>query len=246
MRELRPFTVITPEHVPIELVPAGMGRRILAAALDVGLCIGMISLLSRLLGFAPVAVGILVKTTGAFLIAWGYHVWCEVRFGGQSMGKKLLQLRVCDARGLPVTLHQSMARNAARAVDMLPVAGIGLLSCLLDPWRRRIGDQIADTLVVNEVQPSQKAEQRLERVTSNSLDIPRLRRALANHLSLEEREFLLSLCLRAPGLQETARYDLFESVGEHYRSRFGISDEHLSGEKLVRNLLALCYRRDRK
>ena len=244
MRELRPFTVITPEHVPIELSPGGVGRRLLALLLDTGLCLALITVLSQLLAFAPVAVGILVKTTGSFLIIWGYHVWCDVQFGGQSMGKKLLRLRVCDARGLPVTIHQSMARNAARALDMLPIGGIGLISCLLDPYRRRLGDHVADTLVVNEAPPSQHAEQRLAQVTLNSLDIPRLRRAVAHRLSLEEREFLLSLCLRATGLQETARYDLFESVGEHYRSRFGISDEHLSGEKLVRNLLALCYRRD--
>ena len=242
MRELRPFTVITPEHVPIELIPAGMGRRILALLLDLGLCIGLITVLSWLVSVGPVAVGILVQTTGSFIILWGYHVWCDVRFGGQSIGKKLLHLRVCDARGLPVTLHQSMARNAARALDMLPLGGIGLIISLLDPYRRRLGDRIADTLVVNEVQATPNAESRLARVSINSLDIPRLRRAVAHRLSLEEREFLLSLCLRAPGLQETARYDLFESVAEHYRVRFAIADEHLSGEKLVRNLLALCFR----
>jgi len=244
MRELQPFAVITPEHVRIELIPAGMGRRCAAALFDLMLCLFMITAFGSLCRLLPSGLAILLSTTGAFLILWGYHVYCDVRYGGQSPGKRLMHLRVADARGLPVSLHQSMARNASRVLDMLPAGGVGLLACLLDPYRRRIGDRLADTLVISEHQSSSRGFRALERVPVNSLDVPRLRRVVAYHLSFEEREFMLSLCLRAHALQEHARYDLFETVGEYYRARFAIADEHLSNEKLVRNLLALCFRKE--
>jgi hypothetical protein len=47
--------------------------------------------------------------------------------------------------------------------------------------------------------------------------------------------------VRAPRLAERARYDLFESVGEHYRRRLDIDDPHLSGEAVVRGLVSICY-----
>jgi uncharacterized RDD family membrane protein YckC len=244
MRELQALSVLTPEHVRINLVAAGLGRRLCAFILDFLFCMVIITACGILFALLPESLGILLQTTGSFLIFWGYHVYFEVAHAGRSPGKRFLRLRVSDARGLPINIHQSMARNAARALDFIPAGGIGLLACLLDPYRRRIGDRLADTLVISETIMDRRAVRPLERTNVNSLDTPRLRRAVANRLSLEEREFLLSLCLRSSTLTEIVRYDLFEAVARRYRQRFQIEDEHLSGEKLVRNLLALCHRRE--
>ena len=60
-------------------------------------------------------------------------------------------------------------------------------------------------------------------------------------MSLEEREFLLTLCLRADRLKESARYDLMEEVGSYYRERLEIDAPQLSDENLVRDLTAVLY-----
>ena len=57
----------------------------------------------------------------------------------------------------------------------------------------------------------------------------------------EEREFLLALCLRAEQLDPQARYDLMEEVGDFYRLKLAIDDEHLSGENLVRDLTGVVF-----
>jgi hypothetical protein len=75
----------------------------------------------------------------------------------------------------------------------------------------------------------------------NSLRTPRLIRLAHHRVSLEEREFLAELCLRAEDLDERARLHLMEEVGRHYRGRLGIDDPHLSGESLVRGLTALLF-----
>jgi uncharacterized RDD family membrane protein YckC len=233
--------VHSPEHVAIHLVAAGFGRRFAAFLIDLMLIGGVTGLLSMVLKLLPDALSTLIVTTAGFLITWGYHVYFEVRQGGQSLGKRLLSLRVVDARGLPIDLRQSLVRNVVRAFDMIPVGGIGMATCLLDRHRRRLGDLAAGTLVVEERQPPVVDLAALQQRRQNSLDTPRLRRQVANRLSLEEREFLLALVMRAPALEERARFELFENVGDHYRQRLGIDQQQLSGENLVRGLVALCY-----
>lgn len=145
--------VHSPEHVAIHLVAAGFGRRFAAFLIDlllIGGLTGLISLVTRML---PDAFATLITTTAGFLITWGYHIFFEVTRGGQSIGKRLLSLRVVDARGLPIDLRQSLVRNVVRALDMLPLGGVGVTSCLLDRHRRRLGDLAAGTLVVEERQP---------------------------------------------------------------------------------------------
>ncbi len=233
--------VHSPEHVAIHLVAAGFGRRFAAFLIDSLLIVGLTGLLSLILRILPDALATLIVTTAGFIITWGYHIYFEVAHGGQSLGKRLLSLRVVDARGLPIDLRQSLIRNVVRALDMAPLGGIGMATCLLDRQRRRLGDLAAGTLVVEERQPPAVDLAAVHSLRQNSLDTPRLRRQVANRISLEEREFLLALVMRAPQLEERARFELFESVGDRYRERLGIDQHQLSGENLVRGLVAICY-----
>jgi uncharacterized RDD family membrane protein YckC len=233
--------VHSPEHVAIELVAAGFGRRFLAFLVDLALIGGLTSLIGLVCEPLPVWLRMMLTTTAGFIIMWGYHIYCEVRLSGQSLGKRLTRLRVVDARGLPVGLRQSLVRNVVRALDMVPLGGIGMASCLLDPHRRRLGDLAADTLVVEERQPPTPDLVALAARRQNSLDTPRIRRQAALRIGLEEREFLLSLCQRSERIDQQARFALFEMVGDDLRARLDIDQAHLSGENLVRGTLALLY-----
>ena len=234
-------TVHSPEHVTIGLVPAGLGSRSAAFLLDLLLVLGLCALVAKLGQLLP-RVGTAFVVTLCFLVFWSYPVLFETLGAGRSPGKRLLRLRVVDGRGLPIQLEQSLVRNVVRILDMLPVlGGFGMLSAVLDPYHRRLGDLAADTLVVDEKpRPAPDVEAAGGR-RHNSLRTPRIRRLVEHRLGLEERELLLALCIRAPELEETARYDLFESVGQYYRGRLDVQDAHLSGEAVVRGLVALCY-----
>ena len=242
MSRAQAVVVHTPEHVAVHLVAAGFGRRFAAFAIDLLLIVGLTGAMNSVVKvLLPDALAALVSTTAAFLILWGYHVYFEVAHAGQSLGKRMLSLRVVDGRGLPIDVRQSLVRNVVRALDMLPLGGLGMAVCLLDRHRRRLGDLVADTLVVEERQPPHPDPAVLNAWRQNSLDTPRLRRQLAHRVGLEEREFLLALVMRREGLEEGARYALFERVGDHYRHRLGIDQDRLSGENLVRGLVALCF-----
>jgi hypothetical protein len=71
-----------------------------------------------------------------------------------------------------------------------------------------------------------------------------MRRLIAHRLGTEDREFLLAVCLRADGMAEAARHDLFEAAGTHYRAVLEIDDDRLTGEAVVRGLASVCHGRD--
>jgi uncharacterized RDD family membrane protein YckC len=235
--------ILTPEHVPIRLTPAGLGSRFLAVLLDFFIASAVVMVMARLAVMVlPSGLATAFYTTTSFVVLTGYHIWFEVRSQGRTLGKRATGLRVVDGRGLPITLEQSFVRNVVRVLDFLPIFyGVGGLVSLIDRDRRRLGDILADTLVVQERRPLlPQGELRLDR-RYNTLSAPALRRRIKQRVSLEEREFLLSLCLRADRLSESARYDLMEQVGDHYRRRLDIFDPHLSNENLVRDLTAVLY-----
>jgi uncharacterized RDD family membrane protein YckC len=233
----REALVLTPEHVPIRLFPAGLGARFFALILDAVLVMGGTILISSIFG---VLSGFRMVLT--FVLAWGYHVYFEVRHQGRSPGKRICGLRVVDSRGLPISFQQSFVRNIVRVVDSAPAFyGAGALVSLLDRHARRLGDIAADTLVIEEHRAADPTKAIADARRFNSLQTPRVLRRLRRQVGLEEREFLLELVLRADALEPQARFDLMEEVGGYYRRTLEVEDANLSGENLVRGLLSVLY-----
>ena len=234
--------VRSPEHVLIALEPAGLGARTAALLVDLLAIAALISAAGWLFGHLPGGIGTAAQITSTFVILWGYPIVWEQLRAGQTLGKQSFRLRVVDVRGLPPELPQSLVRNLVRIVDLLPAGGIGIASCLFDVHRRRLGDLAAGTLVVRE-KPREDREALALRESRrhNSLATPRLRKLILRRLSLEERELLLDACLRAPLLDEAARLEMFEEMGDQYRREFGVDDARLSGENLVRGLVAVAF-----
>ena len=229
--------VLTPEYVPIRLFPAGLGARFLALMVDTSIILAVSIGIGTSLSMSPG-----LQTVVLFVFQWGYHMYFEARHQGRSPGKRLCGLRVVDSRGLPITFQQTFVRNIVRVLDFAPLFyGIGGLACLFDRHRRRLGDLVADTLVIEERRAPDLTRTISEARRFNSLQTARVLRRLRKQVGLEEREFLLALCLRAEALDPQARFDLMEEVGNYYRRTLDVDDPHLSGENLVRGLLAILY-----
>ncbi|MDR0389046.1 MAG: RDD family protein [Spirochaetaceae bacterium] len=143
------FSVLTPEGIEFVLYPAGLLIRLTAYGLD--------SVIQFFLFLAvELGVSILARITGVwlmllilFLTSWFYHVFCELMFRGQSVGKRILGLRVVQSDGSPVGPGSSLLRNLLRFADtFMFLYYIMLFSVSLSPGFRRLGDWVADTLVV--------------------------------------------------------------------------------------------------
>ena len=82
----------------------------------------MFLLASRLLDI-DMASGWVTAVFGliSFALLWGYYIFFEMLWNGQSPGKRLVGLRVLKADGTPITLTESIVRNLVRLIDFLPL-----------------------------------------------------------------------------------------------------------------------------
>src|SRR6266540_4094435 len=141
MRQSKTNTLLikTPEGIVFSLLLAGPVTRFLAWSVDFA-CIGALSslvgALFGLLGLISVDFARAIIVLACFVIQIGYGIVTEWFWRGQTLGKRLLRLRVMDAQVL-------------RFVDMLPAFYlVGGIACLTSRRAQRLGDFAANTIVV--------------------------------------------------------------------------------------------------
>lgn len=153
----------TPENVAFGYQVAGLGSRFLATLLDTLITV-LLQVIVTIAFFVVIngldnrdASGSLSAWVYAaygivnFLFYWGYYIFFEMLWNGQSPGKRWTGIRVIRTDGTPITLSESFIRNLTRLVDFLPFAyGIGVVTMFLDKQSRRLGDLAAGTLVVHD------------------------------------------------------------------------------------------------
>jgi uncharacterized RDD family membrane protein YckC len=150
----------TPENVAFGYQVAGIGSRFLATLIDTIIVtllqiivIVTYSFIMMLLDLDPFGNGsawvAAIMGLVIFLFYWGYYIFFEMLWNGQTLGKRWTGLRVIRADGTPITLSESFIRNLTRAIDFLPAAyGVGIITMFIDKRSRRLGDLAAGTLVV--------------------------------------------------------------------------------------------------
>jgi uncharacterized RDD family membrane protein YckC len=191
----REILVVTPENIEIEYELAGIGSRFLANLLDtfiqmaiylgvwlvaaiLSVVVGLgTSVLSHTVGAIFAEIQVAFGMVAAFLVLWGYFIWFEARWNGQTPGKRQMGLRVIRDGGYPINAYAAVVRNLIRVMDGMPVIAIALMSigyfgkqpmlaamgglCILIPVLcmllssryQRLGDFIAGTMVVKQRAP---------------------------------------------------------------------------------------------
>jgi uncharacterized RDD family membrane protein YckC len=145
--------VETPEGIELELQPAGLQARGCAWLLDLlirGSVVYVVTIVAGLLGGLGMGLFLIML----FLVEWFYPVVFELSPLAATPGKRIVGLRVVMSNGLPITMAASFSRNLLRAADFLPVAYAAGAACmLLRSDFRRLGDLVADTMVIHVRQP---------------------------------------------------------------------------------------------
>lgn len=152
----------TPEGVSIEVTLAGLGSRFGAAVIDL-LIQGVLLLIlvftltlagSTLSGDLTVfllGIGTLVVTVTIL----GYYIVFEALNGGRTPGKAAFGIRVASADGAPVSLGAVVLRTLMRLIDFLPsVYAAGAVAVLVTPRNQRLGDLVANTVVIRDRVPT--------------------------------------------------------------------------------------------
>lgn len=126
---------------------AGLGKRILAFLLD-GIILGAVGIIFAYTGFAVLPEKhVPVLQLGLGIIIFGYFVYFEGR-SGQTLGKRGLGIAVVKENDAPMTYGAAAIRNILRIVDGQFLYLIGIAVIALSEDNQRIGDMLADTVVV--------------------------------------------------------------------------------------------------
>ena len=132
-----------------------IGRRVASAAIDATIIFILLFAIAKLLGDEGArGYSLWAETAGApralfFVLTYAYFAGAELVWG-QTIGKRVMNLRVVSASGAKPTTGAVLLRNVVRFVDWLPgfyvVGGITVFAT--GSRRQRLGDMAAKTRVV--------------------------------------------------------------------------------------------------
>jgi uncharacterized RDD family membrane protein YckC len=204
--------------------------------------------------FAVVSFGVAqaIGTLLMFAFYLGYGIYTEWRWRGQTVGKRVLRLRVVDVHGLRLKFSQVLIRNLLRPVDMQPVVFylVGGLASLLNSRGQRLGDLVANTIVVRIPKLAEPNLDQLMADKFNSLRAwPHLEARLRQRVSPAEASIALQAIVRRDLLDPRARVELFAELAAHFKGKVQFPAEAVEGitdEQYMRNVADCLFRPGRK
>ena len=173
LRMIRDFH--PPEGVPLNFEVASLGMRFAAQLIDVLLTVlftGSIIFLLAIMDVGWTAL-VVIWSLMFFFIRAPYYILAEILWNGQTLGKRMTNLRVVGADGRSLAPYAVTVRNLMKEVEvfypgtMIFVAsslsnieyiimiiwiGILLTVPLMNRKRQRLGDMIANTYVIHQPQ----------------------------------------------------------------------------------------------
>lgn len=252
------LSIRTPEGIVFSMMLAGPVTRFLAYIIDVAVQVIVLMIVSYIAG----ALGVFTTLLGPVFYEWVYSLVMLAAFAvpilyamvlewfwrGQTVGKRLLRLRVVDENGLRLQFTQVAIRNLLRVVDSLPALYVvGGIACVVSQKGQRLGDFAANTVVIR---TPKIAEPNLDHVLSskyNSLrDYPHIEARLRQRVSPEEAAIALQAVLRRDELDPEARIKVFEEIAAHFKTLAIFPEEATFGaadEQFVRNIVDVLFRK---
>jgi hypothetical protein len=203
--------------------------------------------ITRAVSHLSLDIAIAVTTVSYLLISLLFPMVLEWRWNGQTLGKRVLKIRVIDSQGLNLRPAQIIVRNLLRSVDLLPALyTLGGLVVLFSPKLQRLGDIAAGTVVVRtHLEPLPDLDVLLEGLPNSLRNHPRIAGRLRQLISPEEARLALEALFRRDELEPTARLELFEALAKHFRSIIAFPEEStfgLTDEQYVRDVVDLLFR----
>jgi len=240
----------TPEGIAFSQTLASPAVRYLSWLIDFLCVMTMVYVVTQLLAVLRILGGSIVEaavTISFFVISIGYGILCEWLWRGQTVGKKLFQLRVVDAEGMRLQFDQIVTRNLLRAVDFLPgFYLLGGITSLLSTRCQRLGDIAGNTIVVRIPRISEPDLEQLLAGKFNSLrQYPHLAARLRQRLTPEEASLALQAIMRRDEFEPAERVELFEQLARYYQAKVEFPQEATDGlapEQYVRNVVDILYR----
>jgi len=140
----------TTQNIELEYRTAGIGPRLLAYIIDSIIFIAFFSLIAGLLSqIIGINMGIWIMYTLLGIYVF-YDLVCETWLDGQSIGKRILKIKVIRVDGGHPSLGDYIMRWMFRLIDItITAGGLALLLIAFSKKHQRLGDIAAGTTVIS-------------------------------------------------------------------------------------------------
>ena len=244
------LVVQTPEGVQFTHQLASPVSRCIALAVDltvISTAMSLVGVVVTLMQWVSYDFAMAFSILLYFVFNIGYFILLEMLWRGQTIGKRMMRLRVQDMHGLKLQPAQLVLRNLLRFVDSLPVLYfLGGACALLSRRSQRLGDIAAGTVVVR---LPDLALPDLGEISENQFNSfrehPRLEALLRQRVPPEEAELALQSLRRRNEIEPLARARLFHELAAHLQQQVEFPAEitaSMSDEQYVRNCVDSIYR----
>ena len=150
MSHFEHIQVQTTQNVKLQYEVSAIGDRLLAYIIDYMIMLGIAALVALVyyeaFGFETQTTRIIGIVAILMPLAF-YHLLLEVFNDGQSIGKKLMKIRVIRLDGTEPTLGNYVIRWLTRIIEMQGIFGLSLIVILVNGKGQRIGDLAGRTTV---------------------------------------------------------------------------------------------------
>lgn len=152
------LSITTTQNVNINFTVASAGERALAYMLDIVIILAyyfvVYFLVFNLMGLDNVVDGLdqwsIMAIQGVIsLPVLFYALWQESLMEGQTIGKRIMKIKVIKIDGYQAGFGDYLIRWLLRVVEVLPpLSFIGLISMIVNSKNQRLGDMAAGTAVI--------------------------------------------------------------------------------------------------
>jgi uncharacterized RDD family membrane protein YckC len=152
------LSINTTQNVNIKFTVASVGDRILASVIDllikIAYCLVAYYLFYELLGLNSIVIGMdqwSVVAVGIFIYfpIFIYSIVLESVFEGQTLGKKILKIKVVKIDGYQANFGDYLIRWLFRIIEKNYIfVVVGLIALMVSKKTQRLGDMAAGTAVI--------------------------------------------------------------------------------------------------
>ena len=153
---MQTIKITTSQNIDIDYEVAGLGERILARLIDLAIFIVLFFLglfLGAMAGIYSQSESMVVIAIVTFWAIFAfYDLGFEIFMNGQSIGKRIMKIRVISINGSQPNVGQYVLRWLFRIVDfVIPIPFVGLVALIfgaINENTQRLGDIVAGTILI--------------------------------------------------------------------------------------------------
>ena len=211
-------SINTSQNVQISYTLAGLSDRIFAYLIDAAIMISITMVLVIILTYSGVLESSPFLILIAIIPAFFYHLILEITQNGQSIGKKIMNIKVVKLNGAQATIGGYLLRWLIWPIDTFFYGGIAILCITIGGKGQRLGDIAAGTTVIKITKSGFLKEHTLSNLDENYIPVFQN----ANELTVEYVE-LINKAIRAK--LELLDDKPVEAIAEKTRRKLNIKTE---------------------